>query len=198
LKGNLKYTDDELLNGIKIKNTVVLELIFRDYFPSIRQMVLLNSGTKSDADDVFQDALIILYRKVREDNFRLSSSLKTYLYSISRHIWLKELRRRERMAILTGEDELPVEENDWMEEEIKQEERERLYREKYEELSEDCKKILKMFVLGTPISEITILMGYSSEQHTRNRRFKCKEALIQKIKNAKLKNGLGNENYRDD
>jgi RNA polymerase sigma factor (sigma-70 family) len=151
-------------------------------------MVLLNSGNELDADDVFQDSLIILYRKVRDEDFRLSSSLKTYLYAICRNKWLKELSRREKMTMLTQDDEFTSTSDDnSIEEEILYEERERIYREKYEELSEDCKKILKMYAIGSSITEITKIMGFSSEQHTRNRRFKCKESLIQRIKKINLK-----------
>ncbi len=198
LKGELKYTDNELLDGIKLKNTIILQFIMKDNFLSIKQMVLLNGGSESDADDILQESLIVLYRKIREDNFILTCSLKTYLYSVARLKWLKELKRKQRVEMLTDEEEYMIDETDSIEDEIENEERQRIYREKYEELGEDCKKVLKLSVTGTSIAEITEIMGYSSEQHTRNRRFKCKETLIQKIRNTKLFNELGNENNRND
>ena len=55
------------------------------------------------------------------------------------------------------------------------------YRRIFEQLSEDCKKVLKMFMKNFTISEVTKIMGYSSEQHTKNRRYRCKKALVKRI-----------------
>ena len=74
----------------------------------------------------------------------------------------------------------------------------KLFREKFEELSEDCKKVLRMFLNNIPIKEITQSMGYSSDQHTKNRRFRCKKSLVEKIRKSSKYKELRNEKNQDD
>jgi RNA polymerase sigma factor (sigma-70 family) len=187
------YTDVQLVAGIKTKNNAIFKYIIKLNFRAIKQYVLLNSGSSSDANDIFQEALIILYRKVKEDSFELTSSLSTFLYSIAKLLWLKELSKRTKNASITEELDYIVDDNESISEQIHRNERLKLYRQKYDELSDDCKKILQMFLMKITISEITKIMGYSSEQHTRNRRYRCKESLIKRIRDSKTYNELGYE-----
>ena len=193
LKSQLSYTDDQLVEGIKAKNSKFFEYIIKLNFRPIKQYVLFNKGTETDANDIFQEALIILYRKVQEPDFNLTSSLSTFLYSIAKLLWLKELSKKNKNASITDDLDYIVDDNDNISELIDRNERLRLYRQKYEELSDDCKKVLQMFLMKIPISEITKIMGYSSEQHTRNRRYRCKESLIKRIRETKTYNELGYE-----
>ncbi len=56
-------------------------------YPRIEKLVLSKGGEKSDAQDVFQEALIILNRNLEQSNFKLTASFYTYLYSVSRFVW---------------------------------------------------------------------------------------------------------------
>ena len=58
----------------------------------LKRYVLKNSGDKDDAKDVFQNTLIVFYKKVLIENFELSSKISTYLFSIAKNLWLKKLR----------------------------------------------------------------------------------------------------------
>jgi DNA-directed RNA polymerase specialized sigma24 family protein len=48
----------------------------------------------------------------------------------------------------------------------------------FQKLTADCQKVIRLFFEGKSIREITEIMNYSSEQHTKNRRLRCKERLI--------------------
>jgi RNA polymerase sigma factor (sigma-70 family) len=200
LKPAIKYSDKELFEGMVKADPRVLKFIYTENFPSIRQYVLLNKGNEDDAKDIFQDSMVILYKKIKRPGFELTSSLGTFLYSICRFVWLKELSSRKVHAIIENEDknkELISDEKGIIEL-IERNERLGLYKEKFEELSDDCKRVLKMFLNKIPIKDITKAMGYSSDQHTKNRRFRCKKSLIDKIKKSNKFNELGNEKNRND
>lgn len=53
-------------------------------YPKVEKLILSKGGTKADAQDVFQEALIVLYRKVTSTKFELTSQLSTYLIICSR------------------------------------------------------------------------------------------------------------------
>jgi len=194
LKGSDKYTDEELVEGIRKKNSRILQHIVREFYGPVKKMVLYNSGNNFDSDEIYQESLVILYKKVQDPEFSLTSSLFTFFYSIARLKWLKELERRKKFSSISKREENIIDHSSDAVKEIEKNERLKLFREKYEELSEDCQKVLGMFLKKMSIAEITEMMGYSSEQHTRNRRYRCKESLIKKIKNSTKYKELGNEN----
>ncbi|MBN2348878.1 MAG: sigma-70 family RNA polymerase sigma factor [Bacteroidales bacterium] len=194
----IKFTEKELVNGILNGQNDVLQLVYDRSFKSVRHLVISNSGKEVDAEDIFQEAFVVLFNKLRDKNFKLTCSLNTYLYSVSRLLWLKELEsRKNRKTNLSECDEFVNLSDDLYKLAFKNE-RLNLYREIFEELSEDCKKVLQLFLNDVPITEITKIMGFSSDQHTKNRRYRCKKSLINKIRSSKEYKELKNENYKDD
>jgi RNA polymerase sigma factor (sigma-70 family) len=178
----MKYSDAELLNGLVTRDEKVLRDYYVLYYQSVRRFVLANNGNEEDARDLFQDTLVVLYQKVRREQFKLTCSLGTYLFSVSRYLWLKELGRKKRVV----PDSVELEEFIDVDSDIGHisdyNERLIVYRSHFDKLTADCKKVLWLFMEGHSITEITHLMGYSSEQHTRNRRYRCKSSLIKSIR----------------
>ncbi len=189
-----KYSDEEIVSGILRNDITVLEYFYSEHYRSVRHYVISNSGTEEDAKDIFQEALVVFYRKLKDPAFTLTSSSGTFIYAIAKLMWLKELsvKARRKLDVADSLDAI-FDSDDNILELIEQNERLRLYREKFEELSDDCKRVLHLFLNNIPIREITRLMGYSSEQHTKNRRFRCKKSLMQKIRNSSDYKELGHE-----
>lgn len=198
MKNIRKYSQKELLEGITSGDSKVIAFLYSEYFHTVRHLVIKNSGNKDDANDVFQEVLIIFFRKLKEPAFELTSSLHTYLYSIARYIWLKELENRRKFSSLEDTMESALIDTGEIIDIIERNDRLRLYREKFEQLSNDCKRVINMFLNNVPIREITRLMGYSSEQHTKNRRFRCKTSLIKKIRASEKYNELSYGKGKDD
>jgi len=178
----MKYSDAELLKGLVNRDEKVLREYYELYYQSVRRFVAANSGNDEDARDLFQDTLVILYQKVQRENFELTCSLGTYLYSISRYLWLKELGRKKWLVHKTVDHEDFVDADSDINQISEHNERLILYRSYFEKLTADCKKVLGLFMEGRSITEITLLMGYSSDQYTRNRRYRCKSSLIKSIR----------------
>ena len=66
------YPENELLDGIRNHDSGVLEFVYQKYFPMIESFVLHNQGSSEQAKDVFQEAMIIVYKKIREGRLELS------------------------------------------------------------------------------------------------------------------------------
>lgn len=180
MTGN-NYSEKELVRGIINENNDVILYIYNNSFKPVRHMITRNSGSEEDARDIFQDSLIILYKKLKAQSLKLKCSVGTFIYSIARLLWLKELKTK-------GMESKRIDDYDgWADEEhnitriYEENERLKFYRRIFDQLSEDCKKILKMVMNSYTIAEITSIMGYSSEQHTKNRRYRCKKALVNRI-----------------
>jgi RNA polymerase sigma factor (sigma-70 family) len=181
LVNNNNYTEKELVRGIINENNNVILYIYKNSFRPVRHFITRNSGSEEDARDIFQDSLIILYKKLKAESLKLNCSVGTFIYSIARLLWLKELKLRGKEVKSVGDFDSRVDEENNIIRIYEQNERLKFYRRIFDQLSEDCRRILKMVMNSFTIAEITSIMGYSSVQHTKNRRYRCKKALVNRI-----------------
>jgi RNA polymerase sigma factor (sigma-70 family) len=180
------YSNDELLRGILRNNSAVLRYIYKSYYHKINAFVNWNNGNSQDANDVFQEAIIVIYRKVKEDKLIISDdcSFETYLFSVCRLLWLKQLQSRKE-SIVKLEDTEDFSEtiyNDGLTEIIDKNERYKLYQDHFQKMGEECRKVLQLFFEKVPMKEITRIMGFSSDSYTKKRKHQCKEYLVKSIK----------------
>jgi len=189
--------DKEVLASIFKGDAETLNQLYRDSFPAIRQLVLRNSGLIEDAEDVFQEALVVLYRKIKGDNLVLRCRLSTYIYSICRNMWLDRLRRLSRTVGVIDVDQELVDLDDDLITTIHKNDQYALYQKHFQTIGEGCQKLLTLFFEGKGMKFITHAMGFGSEQYTRKRKFQCKEKLITNIKKDTLFNELRQGNIRE-
>jgi len=176
------------------KNDLALNALYRN-FPAIRKLVRSHGGSTRDAEDIFQEALIILIRQLKKD-FRLSAKLSTYLYGVCRRLWSEQLRKRRLQVsfdsmtgILPGsmdtpfKDDLSADEVSDLYEHLQQESRIRLAEQALNELKDRCRELLLVFYHGQlSVKEIAAKMGYRSENSTKNQKYKCLEAARTRLK----------------
>lgn len=178
-----EYTVEEIINGIKTRDSCVLQFIYRNYYHSIHHFIINNSGSQEDAKDIFQESIIVIYRKVKEQNhFLLSSSFKTFIYSIARNLWLKNLRTRkyEGQKIQDQQKFIELKEEPFKisNEDLKMS----LYQKYFNKLPVDCQNILRLSAKDIPQKEISEALGFKSENYVKKRKHGCKEKLIAMIK----------------
>lgn len=150
------------------------------YFPKIRTMILARGGSKDDAADVFQEALIILCRKAEGGKFELSSSLGTYLFSVCKFLWNDELKNRRKnfQESLNEETDLIDEISDLWESEKKWKDAETVMAT----LGERCIQLLQYFYFEKlSMKLIAKKMDYHSEKIAKNQKYKCIERAREKL-----------------
>lgn len=176
-------SDSDLLNGLLSCDGIIITRLYDLFLDHVKKFVKNNHGTKDDAMDLFQDALCVLYQNARKKDFVLSCTLKTYVLSIARTIWLSRLKEMKRDNLV-----LNTPEEDYLTDDFyavyEYNERMFLYRKYFNRLSESCRQILTLFLEGRSVREITLIMGFRSEQHTKNRRYRCKKSLIDNIRDT--------------
>ena len=82
----------EIVTDLKDENNNAFGKIYKNYFGVVSRFITTNNGTNQDAEDVFQDTMIALIAKLRQDDFKLEASLKTYIMAIAKNLWFKKLR----------------------------------------------------------------------------------------------------------
>lgn len=176
------YTVEAILEGIKTSDHIVLKYIYRKYYPVIRFFIIKNSGSDEDAKDIFQESLILIYNKLKKGTLVLDCSFKTYLYSVCRLLWLKNLEQQQiKRSLHDSQDYVQLDSS--LENEYVEQERYRLYQKHFKTLSKDCQKVLKLALKEKSFTEIARKMKYKSEKYVKKRKFECKERLIKRIQN---------------
>lgn len=138
-------------------------------YPKIEALVLSKGGTKQDASDVFQEALIILNRNLEKSDFQLISSFYTYLYAVSRFVW-KDAQKKFSKQELHNLNDTEVEYFHSVLEEKKYQCAERAFLE----LGERCRQLLQLFYhKAMSFKEIAKVMQFKSEKNAKNQKYKC-------------------------
>ncbi len=88
------FTDKQIVEGIRKKDNEVLEWVYSKHFTPVKRFVIKTQGNLQDAQDVFQEGLVTVYRKVTGGAFKPENSFATFLFSICKNLWLKELRNK--------------------------------------------------------------------------------------------------------
>ncbi|MGQ7871256.1 RNA polymerase sigma factor [Sunxiuqinia sp. sy24] len=180
----INYTNEELLHGILRNDNLILQYIYKNFFYKINFFIKKNSGDDEDSNDIFQEAIIIIYRKLKANDLVLDCSFETYIYSVCRFLWLKQLEKRknEREKIQDNHDFNEDIYDSGFEETAEKNEKYKLYQKHFKNLGKDCQKILQLFFDRVPLKQIAQVMGYQSEKYAKKRKYKCKEYLVKSIK----------------
>ena len=171
--------DRKILEGIAKGDQEILKGFYKKNLPYIQRYILQNSGNHEDVEDVFQDALVLMYQKVKTGSLELQSSLNTYFYAICKNIWRNRLRKHKKLVVIENTPDTEDIDSSVIQE-IENKEREHVYRKYFVKLSDTCKKILSLVFDGNSMRDIAQLTGYS-EAYTRKKKFECKKSLIQMI-----------------
>jgi len=138
-------------------------------------------GHESDANDIFQEAIIIYYRKAKAGDLDQAMPVLPYLMSTSRIIWLKASRERQKEHGVGLEVEEIIDETSTYEA-YKTNKRKDLFYKHFKLLSKDCQITLKAFFTGLSFAEIAGKLKISSEDFARRKKYLCKENLVRSIK----------------
>lgn len=144
----------------------------------IMSMVCSNSGTEQEARDIYQDAVIAFYEKVQQPDFVLTCKIKTYLYAVSRRLWLKQLSEKKRYLGKIEENEKFLEIEEEMISIAKREEEFEKMAKALELLGEPCRSILEDFYFNDQSMEnIRDKFGYTNTDNAKNQKYKCLQRL---------------------
>ena len=177
------YDDAEIIRNLKSDAALdnVIEYLYRNNFQVLSIHIQQNQGSRQDAEDIFQEVIIAFIELVKKDKFRGESSIKTFLFSINKNMWLNELKRRNRSAVReqnyeTTKEIVDADSDDY----ITAKEARQQITDVMNKIGDVCKKILLAFYYeNQSMKEIVKTMSYENEQVLRNKKHKCLKSLEQ-------------------
>jgi RNA polymerase sigma factor (sigma-70 family) len=182
-------TDEKaLLKGLALNDRKSVETIYKLFYNMVQSLIINNNGSSDDARDIFQETVIVLYEKAKTGSFELNCQLKTYVYSVSRRLWLKKLQQQQRyVPNMNGLDEtVPVE--DEIEGHSQRQSEFHMMEKALLHLGEPCRSLIEDFYLQKRnMTDIAGHFGYTNADNAKNQKYKCLMRL-RKLFFAEFKN----------
>ncbi|GAB3364497.1 hypothetical protein GCM10027566_33990 [Arachidicoccus ginsenosidivorans] len=183
------HADQHFIIGILGNDGKVIDLIYKKFAPGIKRWILNNSGSGFDADDIFQEALITIFRQAKENQLALTCPFEAYLFLIVKRMWLNELKRRGRQgATIDIEDAGDIGTHQFKELEglIETQEKENIIMRFYQKLGDRCREILRLCLQKGSSQEIIADQLGVSYGYLRKKKSACMAQLINSVHSANL------------
>lgn len=181
------FLDSErrLLERIAAGDDRALLSLYNANWKVIVSYVVRNSGTTDDAKDLLQEALVILWERVRSGRFEQSARVGTFMYATVRNMWLRRLARRRREAGGTPAETQAVSDTPSPLEELMESEEASLVRDALDKLGDPCRRLLLLYYWEElPMEQIAAAMGFANADTAKSKKYQCKKSLEQILRSV--------------
>ena len=171
-------SDSRILEGIRNGRDDGLVELYRRSRKPVMAYVLQNSGSVDDAEDLLQEALVVLWERVRCGRFEQSAKLETFVVATARNMWLRRLSRMRRESRnLTDPDSISDDSISALDNLAEREEAEAV-RNALETLGDPCRSLLLLYYWEElPMQEIAVKLGFANADTAKSKKYQCKKAL---------------------
>ena len=170
--------DVRILDQIRKGDEEALVTLYRANEKQVAAFVMGNSGTSDDAEDMLQEALVILWERVRTGCYERTAKISTFIFGIVKNLWLRRLARARREIVASMDDDPPPSgDASPLEEMIENEESVRIA-SALETLGDPCKKLLLLYYWEeVSMEEIAAQLGFANADTVKSKKYQCKKAL---------------------
>jgi DNA-directed RNA polymerase specialized sigma24 family protein len=148
-----------------------LEALYDQAFPMVAAHIHQNKGSTDEARDIFQEALVVLLQSAQRSDFVLTSAPSTFLFAVSRNLWLKRLRQLKREAPWEQEAMHDAPEGEPLDPSLQPEEQSHRI---LAQVTAHCQRLLKaIFLIQEPMEQLMVRMGWKNRHTADNQKYKC-------------------------
>jgi RNA polymerase sigma factor (sigma-70 family) len=174
------HTDQQLLAALAAGERTATRQLYQQHFHIVNGWLMRNGGTSADAADLFQEAMVVLFGKAQDETFRLTCSIGTYIFAVSKRLWYKKLQKQSRGPVLmqnnigTEEDELELAYEDDINVHHEREVHYEQLNNALDQVGEPCRSLLKAFYHNDKsMQEIAADFGYTNPENAKTQKYKC-------------------------
>lgn len=170
-----------LIKQFEQGDAIAVKFMYDNFLPEVIGFIKNKGGTDQDAKDVFQEAIMALYKQVKTGKLKLRVHLKTYFIAICKNQWLKSIRNNHRMdSMIPDFDPSDLDQN--LIKELERAEKFRLIQAHLKEMSPSNRAILSMHLQKYSTKEIAKALNFSLA-YVKKRKFLSKKALLTAVRN---------------
>ncbi len=179
------HTDQAYIDGLLRNDGAVIDTIYKRFAPGLKRWIIKNNGSPADAGDIFQEALISIFRQAKEKKLKLRCPFEAYLFIIARRMWLNELKKRGRQGVTTDLEKvynIGTDDFKEAEEATNTREKEKLVIQFFKTLGDRCREIIRLSMKKEHSQEEIANQLGLSYAYLRKKKSECMAQLVKKIK----------------
>jgi RNA polymerase sigma factor (sigma-70 family) len=139
-------------------------------WPDVKRFLKGLGCPSTEAEDLFQEALLIYCRKKEDPSFVLTTDPYFYVRNTCKLLWFNEARKQGKMPVFELEKDVAELNDDWFQKEMKLSHMEEAIRK----LGEQCRQILQLFYgSGWSMSDIAKKVGLRNEKVAKAQKYRC-------------------------
>jgi RNA polymerase sigma factor (sigma-70 family) len=170
--------DARVLDQIRRGDEEALVRLYEICGKQVTAFVTRNSGTHDDAEDLLQEALVVLWERVRANRYEQAARISTFVFATVRNMWMRRLARTRREVVTElGDGNTMSNDLSALDEMIESEEA-ALVNSALEKLGNPCKQLLLLYYWEElSMDEIARTMGFANAETVKSKKYQCKKAL---------------------
>jgi RNA polymerase sigma factor (sigma-70 family) len=173
----MKETSTQSTGGIETE----LRGLYKRW-PETKRFLRTLGCTGTDAEDLFQEALVIFVRKREQPDFVLTVDAYFYVRNTCKLLWYNQSRKQGKQQTFALETDVAQLEDDW----FRKETQIRVIEEALLRLGKQCQELLQLFYgLGWNMAEIAKKVGLRNDKVAKVQKYRC----LQKAKELVREDG---------
>ncbi len=179
--------DEQLLAELKKRDRNALKSVYIEYKTEFFKFASRYTKDDSLLEDVFQDAIIVLYENALAGKLdHLKSCLKTYLFGTGKFMLFKHFRDSKKQVYTDEEYKFDQYEQAVIED-VSSDEGLSTYQKllvaNFKKLGDKCREVLELFYLqNLKLEEIMTRQGYENKNVVKSQKSRCLKSLRDLIK----------------
>ncbi|MDQ7950140.1 MAG: sigma-70 family RNA polymerase sigma factor [Pedobacter sp.] len=177
------HADQRYLKALINNDATLIKEIYQKTAGKIRSFVLSNNGNADDAQDIFQEALVDIYRQAKYKDLQLTCPFEPFLLLVCKRKWLNEIKKRSILQVTNGDDNLLHVGEDTFEQAeqlLAQQEQSRIFLAALSKLGGRCQEIIKWSMRGDAQEKVAEALGVSYG-YLRKKKSECMASLIKMV-----------------
>lgn len=176
---------NSIKNGGQKEVNKAISSLYALNFSKVERYLLAKGSTKEQIKDIFQEAILVVFRKIRSGDFRGDSAVSTFLFAVCKNIWFKEVKRAGRLGSSTS---LELADNELLDKPAHELNRRIELVEVIKGLGQECQEILVSYYFKKmSMKELKEQYRVDSIGAMKNRKYRCLKNLITIIEKKNIK-----------
>ncbi len=171
---------DELISRFKNADSEAVRFMYKKFLPDVIAFITKIGGSEEDARDVFQEAIMALFKQAKANKLELRADLKTYLLAICKNQWFKSIRKNSKIDALIPDFD-PSDLDQDLNKALEKAEQYRLIYSHIKKMTPSNQAILTMHLQKYSTEEIAKALNFSPA-YVKKRKFISKRDLLVSIK----------------
>lgn len=180
------HSDQRYIEALLENDSTVIREIYEKFSGKVISFIKKNNGDESDARDVIQETLIVIYRQAFEKKLVLTCPFDAYFFLLCKRRWWNRLKNTDYKEVTIEEDLTSVDrQSEQVADSTEQYElKSQILTDKLKELSEKCRELIKLTMQIDSMKAVAEKLGVTYA-YVRKKKSMCMGNLTRLVRESK-------------